>query len=368
MKTISQSEQEALEKLLYDCDSFPASTTTSTMLYNYARLLAILQDKEIQQFDPTPGANERVYVLTRQFGTIASNIVRKVATNPLEEYQRLEQTVEHELAGNMYLYAKQWGLSVKALYYYKQSDYQKGIDFSLECIALNDYLIRLGVHTLLFRSAEQNRNISRILFRKQDWVAAAGLAKDLLRYLFQGQAGKLHGTIFSNHAYWEKNEYVREGYAYECFRAFVSQMIQIERANMTESPDIFYLLFDGLEIDITSPDRLIIANWLEIKRAYKNGNYTAFISDFIEYMMEPMSQLYDILKISLFLDVKQYVHDSDFQKKDTLVVKIKKHLDEKLNISENLKKDLGAKNFTNNDFNFNEKQDLVSAPSTDNAA
>lgn len=358
MRNITTSEEKALNLLLDKCTGFPESDHKSPMLYNYIKLLAIIQDKEIKQLDNTLEDTEKVYILTRQFGIIASNIVKSASkenstTDYFASYYSLEQIIEKELSSEVYLYAKQWGLSVKALYFYKKGDYQKGIDFSLECIALNEYLIRAGVHTLVFRSAEQNRNISRILFKKRDWAMASALSNDLLNYLFNSNPGSLYGAVFSEKYYWDKNLYIREGYAYECFRAAVSQMVQIENKNSDLDLNLFNLMFKDIEIEPSTPDRLIIHNYLELKSCFNAENYGLFIEDLVHYMNEPISQLYDILKISLFLDLIKFITNSNYVFKESLMKLIKHHLEFKLNSNETLRKDISSKNFIANEFNVN---------------
>ena len=344
-------ENDMLEKLLLVCDRFPASHTQSTMLYNYNLLMAFLQDKEITAFKELPGSTENVYKFTRPFGAIASSIVRGTSVDPLAAYESLEKEIENNLSGNIYLYAKQWALSVKALYYYKEKNFQKAFDFTLECIALNEHLIREGVHTLLFRSAEQNRNLVRVFFRSGDWQTAATLGRDLLNYLFNNVPGTLYGKIFSDESYWDKVPYVRECYAYQCFKGMVSQMIHLERLPNPKISSLFPYIFENFMLDPNTPDRLIIYNWLDLKTAFYKGEYDLFIEDFIEYMSEPMSQLYDILKISLFLDISKLIENSNYEKKAILREKIRHHLEVKLNIHEALRKDISASNFVANDFN-----------------
>lgn len=350
MTYLNKTQNIMFDKLFSECDNFPSSLSQSTMTYNYGRLTSILQKKEISLFTESPEIIEEVYRLTEQFGTIAHNIVKDKGNQTLDSYSELEKIIENTLSGNLYIYAKQWGLSVKALFYYKQKKYQKAIDYSLECIVLNEYLIREGVQTLLLRSAEQNRNISRTLFRRGDWQEGAALAKNLLEYLFNNKSKNLYGKIFHEESQWHSIPYIREGYAYECFRGFVSQMIHLDRISNGKTPNLFPYFFGDFTLETDTPDRLIIFNWLELKTAYHKGDFAEFISDCIEYMNEPMSQLYDILKISLFLDLNHLIEKSSFKHKKKLQSKISHHLETKLFMSDNLRNDLSAKNFALNDF------------------
>lgn len=351
MTVLLKNHNILLDRLFEQCDDFPASSTESTMLYNYVKLMNILQEKEMAVFSDDPEAMNGVYDLTRLYGIIANDIVRKGADDSIiARYNDLEQTIERTLSGNLYIYAKQWGLSVKALYHYKLKHYEKAHDFTLECIALNEYLIREGVHTLLFRSAEQNRNLSRILFRSGDWERGSMLAHDLIDYLLNGEAGNLRGAIFKEPAVWEAVPYVREGYAYECFRGMVSHYIHFNKSFKGENPpDIFPSIFGELSFSVDTPDRKIMHDWLYLKSLYNAGEYDEFLQEFIDFMSEPMSQLYDILKISLFQDVIRLIEKSGYPDMQKLLDKIRHYLEVKLNIHEHLRRDISTNNLVNPD-------------------
>lgn len=349
MKNVIESPHTLLEKLSHEFSKFPASTTESTMLYDHNKLMVILQEKEvISRFNCTAEDLENVYKLTRKYGIIAGNVARNKSESALQEYIEVEHIIEQELSRNLYIYAKQWGLSVKALYYYKINNFDKAFDFSIECIALNDYLIREGIHTLLFRSAEQNRNLSRVLFRSGDWMNGSLLAKDLLNYLLNGEAGTLYGSVFKDEAYWDTVPYVREGYAYECFRGMVSHMVKFE-SQFSGNVNLFPHMFGDLTFKVDNPDRLIIYNWIYLKTVYQADAYDEFLEAFIAFMKEPMSQLYDVLKISLFKDLNELIENSNYRDKQELLDKIKYHLDEKLNIYDNLRKNISNNSFPSGD-------------------
>jgi hypothetical protein len=210
--------------------------------------------------------------------------------------------------------------------------------------------VREGVYTLIFRIGEQNRNLAKILFRKGAVKEGALLAKDLLQYLLSGHPGKLTGSIFSERRYWEEVPYVREGYAYDYFRGMVTQLVYLENQSPEEMTGLFDDLFGDVDVEVTTPDRLIIYNWLYLKTTFRAGAYSEFVEALITFMSEPMSQLYDILKISLFRDVKLWLKKSNFNAKEELSLKIRHHLDEKLNIYEEFRDKVEKSKFTLNDF------------------
>jgi hypothetical protein len=65
-----------------------------------------------------------------------------------------------------------------------------------------------------------------------------------------------------------------------------------------------------LEIDITTPDRQIISDWIEIKKRFYDKDYSSFFELLNDFFEEPMCQIYDVNKISLLLDVCSLVQDN----------------------------------------------------------
>jgi hypothetical protein len=242
--------------------------------------------------------------LARKFSDITQGITRKrlTAEEFHDSYDRLQNEIEQELSGTMYLYAKQWGLSVKALFYYKQSRFNKAIDLSLECIVLNEYLVKKGLDSLLFRAAEQNKNIVRVFFRQNKMEEACQLTHAMLTYLFGGSTERLYGWMFSEPEYQDKIPYVREGYAYEFFRAVVSLLMNLGQRQQGEA-DIFRKVFSNVTIHETTPDRQIIAAWIAIKHQFYQKDHHGFFNALEAFFETPLCKIYDVVKISLLLDV-----------------------------------------------------------------
>ncbi|MCX2432963.1 hypothetical protein [Pedobacter sp. GR22-10] len=344
MQKVTNVNLKSLSLLEEKFSLFPPSDPKSTMTYDYNKLSEILQDKEIKPFDNNGDGTEKVYILTREFGQIAAEVARNPSIASLQAYFDLDKRVEENLNGNFYLYAKQWGLSVKALYFYKLGEFQRAIDYTLECIALNEYLMTCGIHTLMLRCAEQNRNISRIYFKSGNWDEGARMANSLLRFLFNNDTDGLHGKTFVQHAYWAKTPYVREGYAYECFRGFVSQMVVLSKLPKAISLDLFSMIFSNLEIDANSIDRVFIYNWLELKHTFRLGEHEKFINDLIDYFDTPMSFKYEILKVALYDDLIEVIKNSNYHFESRLLEKVNDYFENKLLMSNVIIKDIGAKN------------------------
>lgn len=285
-------------------EEFPAPTQEPTMIYNYNKLMSILQKRELAAIEPDATVVEKSRVLANGFTDITQGIIRNQITDDEfnSKYDKVQARIEDELTGPMYLYAKQWGLSVKALLYYKRARFEKAIDLSLECVILNEHLIKTGIDTLLFRAAEQNKNIVRVFFRQNKVDEGCSLTYSMLSFLFNGATEGLYGTIFSDPKYWNRVPYVREGYAYEFFRVIVSLMMNLERYKGL-GERIFRGIFSTLEIDITTPDRQIITDWIEIKKKFYDKDYFSFFELLNEFFEEPLCQIYDVNKISLLLDV-----------------------------------------------------------------
>lgn len=336
-----------LAKLLNEIEKFPSSLNESTMLYNFNKLLVILQEKELVGLVKDKDMISLAHNLSHKFNSISQKINRKSTGNAqiLALYKKAQNEIENKLSGPLYIFATQWGLSVLALYYYKNGNYNNAINKSLECIILSEQLIRTGISTLLFRAAEQNKNIMRVLFRSSDWKIAANFAHDFLKYLFNGNCKLQNGKIFFEKKYWNQNVYVREGYSYECFRSIVSLTIRLEKRSDVKSKELFMIIFSDLCFEVNNSDREIIFQWLQLKRLFYSGEHGKFEKEFVEFMKIPISKIYDILKISLILDAQKIFIDPDFpQHGERVKNRLTRFMFEELDAEFYLNTDLSTRN------------------------
>lgn len=287
--------------------TFPNSSTGSNLQYNTGKLIKILQKKEVFEVCNIDDFQfEEVNRIDIELGTIVSDILKEVnLEQSLIQYLEIEKKIENSFSDNLYLYAKQGALSVKSLYYYKTKDFPKAMTFTLECTVLNDYLVQQGVYTLNLRCFEQNKNISRIYFRDHKDEDGYKLIFNLLNYLFNGNSTKLFGNIFNHKEYWLKLPIIRETYAYELFMMITEDIIKFNINNTEEYlPDYWYA---DLDFEVNTPERQIIYNWIYINKQRKNLNYKEYFDCLIYYFQQPINQFYDILKISLLIDLHKMV-------------------------------------------------------------
>jgi hypothetical protein len=83
---------------------------------------------------------------------------------------------------------------------------------------------------------------------------------------------------------------------------------------------------------------------MDVKSLYVSGQHEAFLSEFMEFMKEPITRFYDILKIDLFLDVKKLVHRYAYPGVAALSEQIDRYLETHLRAGQFLKKDISANN------------------------
>lgn len=281
---------------------FPDSMVNSTFEYDTGKLIKILQKKEVFEICKISESEfEALDRIDRELGKVVTDLLRETyPEQSLKDYLRLEKEIEDTFSGNMYMYAKQGALSVKSLYYYKIKDFPKAITFTLECLVLNDYLVQQGIYTLNLRCFEQNKNISRIYFRDQQAEPGYELIFSLINYLLNGTNKNLFGNIFSHKQYWEKIPVIRETYAYELFTMITEDMIRFNINSREFLPDHWY---SDLDFEVNTPDRQIIYNWIYINKQLRNSNYKDYFDGLLYYFQQPYNQFYDILKISLLLDL-----------------------------------------------------------------
>ncbi len=339
METLNLNNAYGLfDQFLTDLPQFPVSSTTPTVQYDTGKLIKILQKKEVMDICGVQEAElDVVDAIDIELGKVVRDLVMgKDPQQAIDTYHKMEKRIENEVPDVLYLYSRQGALSVKSLYYYKIGEWQKAITITLECIALNDYLIQQGIHTLNLRVYEQNKNISRIHFRAGQFEEGHRLLNNLFDYMLNGNDKPLHGNVFKHPLYWQKVPIIRETYAYEMFNMIVEDMIRfhIDKTDQLFPSD----WYKGLEFEVDNPNRQVLYNWIYVNNQLQNGDLEGFFESLKVYFEMDISQYYDILKIALLLEVTKLIQQSNYPNKTNALLQIEQFIDEKIETQERLRK------------------------------
>ncbi|CAL2107786.1 conserved hypothetical protein [Tenacibaculum sp. 190524A02b] len=340
MKTLTYNHsttEKWLDDLTLEFDNFPESTDISPIQYDSAKLIEILRNKEVEEVCK---GNQKEYQLydgiDRQLGKVVKDLVlEKNFEESIKEYYQFERKIEKEISSDLYIFAKQALLSVKSLYYYKTKNWDKAIAITLECIALNDYLVQLGMQTLVLRVYEQNKNISRILFKSGAKQEAHNLLFNLFNYMLNGVNNNLYGTIFLHEKLWKKTPILRETYSYEMFNMVAEDIIRFN-IEKTEAffPNDWYM---NLTFEVDNINRQILYNWIYINQKLHEKDYATFFSSLSYFFNEPSSKYYDILKVYLIIDLIKLINQLNYKSKSIIFNNIHDFLVTKININKKLK-------------------------------
>lgn len=325
-------EYEKIEQFLCLIPSFSKSIDKPFFQEDKEKLFLDLHRKELKE----------ICGINKEDNTIDDNILKKLTeivkellsinTNlddTFKKYLQIEEEIESSSLGNQYIYEKQRALSVKALYYHKIKNFNKAIVFTIECIALNEYLLKQGMYTLSTRCFEQNKNISRVYFKSNQIELGNKTAKNLLCYLFNGEHKEgLFGSVFNSNFYWTKNPDTREYFAYETFISFAEEMV---RSNLDNHFDFLPNEWNiDLNFGIDNPNRQIIHNWISVNKHLKNLNYDEYFDSLTCFFQQSNNKFYDILKISLLMDLTKLILKLNFRNKEFITEKINDFFNHKI--------------------------------------
>lgn len=331
-----------IDQFLIALEGFGDSSQTATVQYNTGKLIDILREKEV--FDVCQVTREKydaVNEIDIKLGKVVKDIVFETHLDEsYKEYLTFEAQIERETAGDLYIYAKQGALSVKSLYFYKAQNWDKAIDFTVECVALNDYLVHRGMSSLNLRIFEQNKNISRILYKSGRNEEGAILLNHLFNYLLNGVNNGLYGSIFHHPEYWEKVPIIRETYAYELVCMIVEDMIWFYPDSRKLYPMDWY---EGLDFEVDNPNRQVIYNFMYINRQMHSGNYDDLVDSLIYYFEQPISIYYEIFKVSLLVDFIKLVRSSDHPDIERVEARVQRFLFDHVKMTDRMKKYLSEK-------------------------
>lgn len=325
-----------LEILLSEIDHFTESTDTNVSEYDTGKLHKIVLEKEICSICNVDKEKfEKLNQIDIEFGPIVKSLVLDADKEiPYQNYLVLEGRLDTKVDGNLYLFAKQAALSVKALYYYKIKEFDKAISITLECIALIDYLVHRGIYSLYLRSFEQNKNIARVLIRAGKYEEGNQLINNILNFLLTGKDNGLHGIIYTEF-YHGKIPVLREMYTYDFFAEIVEEHIKLGLA--TKSSLSCSEIFGNIDFEVNTPERQLIYNWLYINEQFKMKKISDYLDSLIYFFRQPVSRGFDILRISLLIDLITIVKSMDTPEEEMIMQKIKYFMLNKLKNYENLR-------------------------------
>jgi hypothetical protein len=324
---------QLLDNFLLDISNFQKATEDNSIKY-YKSSEEHVKKFFYKELKLVCGVSKSEGELLNKFSAELRKIVQDLiigddVEKSLFEYTNIESKIEKEVPSNLYLCAKQIALSVKALYYYKNKNWDKALAITLECNALNDYLVQQGLHSLASRVFEQNKNIHSIFLRDKKVDSAYSLLFNLFNYLFNGINNNLYGNFFKNNSLWEKVLISREVYIYQMFVEIVEETVRYNFYNNDcFLPSKWYL---NLKFKVDNTNRQVISDWIYINKQLRENNQREFFIALTNFLSQPISSHYDILKISLIIELNKLIQNSDYSSKELLLDKISFYLKEKLN-------------------------------------
>jgi hypothetical protein len=304
--------------------NFPGALAISPHYYGYSETLDNLLSNQVRSIlFQDDKLWEQTTKHSRAYYEIVQKISRSDADFDFNEFRKRSDQIDSELSGDLSIYTKQWGLSVVALYYYKNEEFEKADSYLRECINLNDYLIRKGIYYLHYRILGLNCNLARIYCKSGSVELGMTQFRDLVVYLLTGKSGRLTGCFLNNKYYFKLAPSYREGYLYECFEEFVVRFSSESLNTPIVCTIDFNFLFGYLnKLKNTTPERCSILNWYHAKRNFLDSNYKIFGKQSTHFFSQPIPAQFAILKVSLLQDIALLIFSLQFPDQADLISKI----------------------------------------------
>ena len=324
--------KDILDNILFNIDSFSASSSISSRPYSPSKLLHILQNKELLNHADDI-VIDLVDKLSGQYNWPTTLVIKGEFDKATQAISEIDTRAEEQLPPILCLYAKQWGLSVKALSYYKRKMFEPACAITTECIAINDYLIRIGFSTLLYRRLEQEINLSKIYTKQENWRSGYLLFGSIIYYLENGKSEGLSSDIFGDSSLWGKTPYLREINLLDFVCRATASLIAFTAQKPEQEKVIFGDLFARInQLKTNTLERLVLSDWLHLKQKYFSEQNEEFVSGLIEFMQEDLSKEFDILKLSLFQNLFRLIDKPKSECSDVVITNLRRFIDNKLTI------------------------------------
>lgn len=296
---------EQLQNIFLKIENYPRSLKGSIFEYNLQDLFEVLGKKEEKELLPDDSLRKETLILSTRYGNIAEEINSnyrgekniEVFKNIYNSMLSLDKEISETLFGLYKLYALQWGLSVKALWYYRNNDFDTSIDLTLSCIDNIDKLIEKGMYCLIFRNIEQNKNLSFVSRTKKQIVSSELISSGIIQYYFLGSTKYLIGTCFKNYHLWNEMPYVRESYGYIYFREQVEVYYNLLKINTERAKSFFMYVFKNLvDCKVDTMERFIMIEWIKTQEKYYRHEYVSFLIETDIFLDDSKKEFYDVFK------------------------------------------------------------------------
>ncbi len=330
---------QQLDKLLDLWEHFPASKSAPQPAHDDGKVWVLFVEKEIQQL-MLPSVFERAMAIRLYYFDSVQwmkegDLVRALAL--IEEGDRQALALSDTLA---YLFVKQFQLSARALYFHKQGQFEAAFSLTLECIAINEYLIRQGCPSMMFRCLEQNINVSRIYAKQGLYQEEQRLLKSLSGFLLENNATGVWGTMYTETLRQGSSylEYVQEGTLRSYMELIATKLMEAGAHCQAREQELFKAIL-GPFSDFNTPtlDRVIIYNWLYLKRAYYAQEYECFLEGIPVFLSERLPRHFDVLKLSLCQNLLYLTGSLPYSNAPTMHQHLLRYVEDKLMVKSRLK-------------------------------
>ena len=326
--------QKQIQHLYFSIDNYPHSSKSSLLKYDVQTLFETLSKKEEKELLPNDDLRRKALIISLNYGNLAGQI----NDNPKDmniiynTMVGLDNEIVDNLDGFYQLYAIQWGLSVKALWYYRNNDFEEAVKLTQQCIGIIDELINNGMYCLIFRNVEQNKNLAFVSRKRFKIKSSDMINGDILRYYFSGKSNLLIGFCFQNKNLWNEMPYLRESFGYIHFREQVEVYYNLLKSNLNNAKKFYATVFKKLrEYSIDTLERHIMFGWIEIQDSYYNKEYSFFFSAIDAFFQDKKEVFYDIFKKVIIYQLIQITDQIEMHiDKNSLIKKLEYFEESKL--------------------------------------
>jgi hypothetical protein len=293
---------------------YPNSIDIGLLEYDVQKLFDTLFKAEERLLLSKEELRKETLLVSNDYGNLAEIINSKSDNmeNIMTDMEKLDNKITDNLKGNYKIYATQWGLSVKALWYYRNDDFKESERLTKLCVDLIDELIFKGMHSLVFRNIEQNKNLAFILKKDNEKKSSDYIKGDILNYYFSGKTKNLYGQCFNNSRIWNEMPYLRDSFGYLTFKENVEKYYDVCKISFSEGIYFYNTTFSNiLSCAPNTLERYIIFKWLETQDAFYDKKYIDFLIKINEFFDEEKEVFFDAFKKILLLQFLSIVHLSE---------------------------------------------------------
>jgi hypothetical protein len=281
-------QSKIIEKIRRAFEDKPNLSFEKRFKYKLGPLAHALENDWLKQRGYSSEDIEQYYELRKCYVDITPNVFKIKEEELIQKsIGVIDVQVQSIFENEIYFLTKQFGISVKALDYYKQKNYCMAANLTHEVIIFCTYLMSIGHPELILRVVEQYVNLSRIYFHAGKEEESFDVWKELLMFVLIDKKTDMNGLTISPIKNNPTTKYILELAIKDWFCNWLGYLLKVGHSSFEKEKKMFRVVFNALlekKIRNLSTEKMIFYKMLKLMNSYYDGEFEVFVKNSLKFI------------------------------------------------------------------------------------